>query len=98
MVAALAAARDLALARARGRPGDPGRYWTEWAGALVALVLGGAWAWDELVLRPEPSFGIRATVLAVWLAALALPAWLIASRLVPWDGSKKTDMDVWQAS
>jgi hypothetical protein len=86
MVAALATARELMLTR--GRPGHPRRYWTEWAGAMVALVLGGSWAWDELVLRPEPSFGVRATVLVVWLAALAVPAWLIARRLVPRDGSE----------
>jgi hypothetical protein len=91
MIAALAAARTLV----QRRPGHPRRYWTEWAGAVVALVLGGSWAWDELVLRPEPSLGIRSTVLAVWLAALIVPAWLIASRLVPRRGFagcvKRTD-------
>jgi hypothetical protein len=95
MVAALTTAR--VLMPGRGRPGHPRRYWTEWAGAMLSLVLGGSWAWDELVLRQEPAFEVRATVLAVWLAALAVPAWLIASRLVPRGGSvgcvKRTDPD-----
>jgi hypothetical protein len=92
MVAALAAARD--LTRGRERPGHLRRHWTEWTGAVVALVLGASWSWDELVLRQEPSFGVRATVFAAWLAALALPAWVIAARFAPRERSGMTEIDV----
>jgi hypothetical protein len=81
MVPALAAARD--LLPSRRSPGRRRRFWTERAGVAIALLLGAAWAWDELVLRPIPSFAIRAVVFAAWLAALALPAWVLEGRLVP---------------
>jgi hypothetical protein len=79
VLAGVAAVRDLARAWNAGER----RRWTEWAAAAVALVLAAAWAWDELVLRSEPSFLIRATVFAGWLVALVAPAWLIAGRLLP---------------
>jgi hypothetical protein len=74
-VPAVAAASDLAREwrRARARK-------TEWAGAALALVLGGAWACDELMLRPSPSFAIRGVVFVVWLATLGLAARLVAGR------------------
>jgi hypothetical protein len=78
-VAAVAAARDLARAWNTGER----RRWTEWAGAMLALLLAAAWTWDELVLRSEPALLIRATVFADWLAALLVPAWIIAGRLLP---------------
>jgi hypothetical protein len=81
MVPAMAVARSLA----QRRPGRARRYWTEWMGPALALVLGTAWAWDELALRQEPSFAVRATAFSVWLATLALPAWLIIGPLVPRD-------------
>jgi hypothetical protein len=73
-VPAVAAAGDLAR-------GPRGTRWTEWAGAALALVLAGAWACDELVLRPSPSFAIRGVVFAGWVAALGLAAWPVAGRL-----------------
>jgi hypothetical protein len=70
-VPAVAAARNLA----RG-PRDRGR-WTARAGVAVALALGVAWAWDELAMRSWPSPSIRASILAAWLATLALTAQLV---------------------
>jgi hypothetical protein len=75
VVPAVAAARDLA------RGSRDQRCWTGWAAVAIALVLGVAWAWDELAMRSWPSPLIRATVLAAWLGALALAAWLVTRPL-----------------
>ena len=61
------------------------RRWTEWAAAAMALVLAGAWAWDELILRSEPALLIRVCVFSAWIAALAVPAWLIVGWFVDRD-------------
>jgi hypothetical protein len=80
-LAAAAEARDLSQAwNRRDR-----RRWTEWAAAAIALVLAGAWAWDELILRSEPALLIRVCVFSAWIAALAVPAWLIVGWFVDRD-------------
>jgi putative Mn2+ efflux pump MntP len=72
------------------RKDRPPWRWTEWAGAALALVLGVAWAFDELYLRPTPSAPIRAGVFTAWLIAVALPSWLVARRVEPrrWLGAE----------
>jgi hypothetical protein len=70
-VPAMAACRDLLGS------GRTGRRWTEWAGLILAAVMGASWTIDELALRPAPALVVRASVFAVWLAAVAASAWVV---------------------
>jgi hypothetical protein len=78
-VAALAAERDLRR---------DGRRWTEWAGLALGVLLGAAWLVDELALRPAPGLSVRVTVAAAWMAAVIVPARLVAGRFR--NGSSRT--------
>ena len=75
-IAATAAAAVLALTRR----GHRSARWTEWAAVTLALGLGTAWAWDELVRRPVPDLVVRGSVFAAWLAAVGVPGWWWARR------------------
>jgi hypothetical protein len=83
-----------ATAIAATRPDRPDRRWTEWSGMALAVLLGAAWAIDELARRPSPGPTVRAVVFAAWVAAVGLPSWLVARRLLkipPGPGSSGRD-------
>ena len=63
------------------RSGRSSWRWAEMAAVVLATVLAGCWAVDELGLRPVPGPTVRATVFLAWLVAVTLPAMLLGRRL-----------------